>query len=252
MTAITKPEAKGAALAKAPIEVQQQLEVRRIQNAVAAEIANLSWGQNIGRTTARAIAEWGYQHRVDVITEVDVLGGRLYLNARFYLRKLADLIAEGRIEYATADHINEDKRLDTWPEERERRLRERITHQVPDDAGGACVFRIKLAGMAKEITGVEWCGGANGGQDPVGKAEPAKTSETRAARRAMRLLTSHVPALGHEVESVEIAAANIEPMIEEDAQQIAPSKRLTPVNVPADPYASEAAIEQGDAFEGAS
>lgn len=246
--AIAKRDGHEEALAKAPAAALNAIEARKVTNAVAAEIAKLSWGQNMSQTTARAVADWGLQHRVDVLTEVDVLGGRLYLNARFYIRKLADLIAAGRVEYAEADHVNEDKRLDTWPEERERRTRERIKHQIPDNAAGACVFRVKLVGMEREIVGVEWCGGPDGGKDPVGAAEPAKTSETRAARRAIRLIASHVPTLKREVAEIEYAAAEIEPAIDEDIQSIEPPRKMIPVPQPHDPYAPE--TEQGDAFEG--
>lgn len=254
-TSITKRETREELIARAPGEVQAGLEARKIRNAVAAEIAKLSWGQNMSQTTARAVADWGIQHQVDVLTEVDVLGGKLYLNARFYIRKLADLIAAGRVEYAEADHVNEDARLDSWPEERERRTRERIKHQIPDEAAGACVFRVKLVGMEREIVGVEWCGGPlvpktqrGGSSDPIGEAEPAKTSETRAARRAIRLIASHVPTLKREVAEIEYAAAEIEPAIDEDIQSIEPPRKMIPVPQPHDPYAPE--TEQGDAFEG--
>jgi hypothetical protein len=154
------------------------------------------------------------------------------------------------VEYAEADHVNEDARLKDWPEEHERRLRERIRHQIPDEADGACVFRVKLRGMEREICGVEWCGGKLAKADPVGSAEPAKTSETRAARRAMRLVSSHIPALQDEVASIEYAAAEIEPEIARDEASIEPPRRVKPVRVPDDPYADEAAEpEPGDADE---
>lgn len=245
-TALTKREEREALIAKAPAVVQAGLEERRMRNAIAAEVARLSWGQNMSQQTARAVADWGLQHQVDVLTEVDVLGGKLYLNARFYIRKLADLIAAGAVEYAEADHVNADTRLEAWPEEKARRERERIKYQIPDEADGACVFRVKLKGMAREVVGVEWCGGKLAKGDPVGSAEPAKTSETRAARRAIRLIASHVPTLKSEVAEIEYAAAEIEPAIEDDIASIEPPRKMIPVPQPDDPYAPQAGAKDGD------
>jgi hypothetical protein len=229
-----------------PADVARALEERKVANLVAAEIAKLSWGQSIGRDTARAVAEWGRRYNVDVTQEIDVLGGRIYLNARFYIRRLADLVAAGVVEYAEPDHVENDPRLASWPEEAERRLRERIKHGLPDAAKGAVVFRVKLRGMEREITGTEACGGGIAKGDPVGDSEPIKTAETRAARRAMRLIVSHVPALQDELQVVEASVVDVESAIEADHNRddLLPARRTTtPLLSPPDPYAAPKSTE---------
>jgi hypothetical protein len=201
-TAIKPTESQTAlatqdAVGKLPAEIQQALHLRRLRNSVAGQIAQQNWGKSLDLDTRRAVADWGQQFRVDVTTEIHVLGGNIYLNAAFYLRRLSELIDTGVVEYAVADHIEDDDRLKRLGVEGEgeytRRLRERIAHQVPDKAASAVVFRVKLRSMTQEVVGVKWCGNGTRKNDPVGDDKPVETSESRAARRCMRLLASHVP-----------------------------------------------------------
>jgi hypothetical protein len=189
--------AESAAVGTLPVEVQHALELRKLQNQVAGQLAAMNWGKGLDLPTRRALADWGQRYHVDVTTEIDVLGSNIYLNARYYLRRLGDLVAAGLVEYAFADHVEDDKRLARLGADGEgeitRRLRERIKYGIPDAAAGAVVFRVKLRSMEREIVGVNWCGGGTRKSDPVGEAEPIKTAESRAARRAMRMVASHVP-----------------------------------------------------------
>lgn len=224
MTAPEKPESteqeepRGVGLL--PPAIRQQIELRRMANAVAVQLANLSWGQNIDGRTRSAIAEWGRRHQIDVTTEVDVLGNRLYLNSRYYLRRLAGLIEAGLVEYAYPDHVQVDPRLeklgDLGTPEILRRTQERIAHGIPDEAKGGVVFRVKLRALEREVCGASWCGGGTRKSDPVGDQEPIKTAESRAARRAMRLLVSHVPQVVREVDAALASATVIESQIQED------------------------------------
>ncbi len=202
MTAIQTTPAPMRGIGHLPPEIQQALELRKSRNLVAAQIAGLSWGSGIDQDTRRAVASWGQQFRVDVTTEIHVLGGRVYLNAAFYLRRLGELIDAGLVEYAIADHVEDDSRLAKMGAEGEgeatRRLRERLKHGIPDKCVSAVVFRVKLRSMDQEVNGSKWCGtgklNAKGNlADPIGEQFPVETSESRAARRTMRLLSSHVP-----------------------------------------------------------
>lgn len=196
-----------------PEAIRQQLKMARIANETRKEMAKLSWGASLDQRALGAIAEWGRVHGVDVTQEIDLLGGRVYLNARYYLRRLAGMIEAGRVEYAHADHIHDDPRLkqlgDEGDQERGRRLRERIKYNVPEKASAVVAFRVKVQGMDQEIVGVNWAGGGVRLKDPVGDAEPVKTAESRAARRAMRQLVGHVQEAA-ETEAVVEAVAAVE------------------------------------------
>lgn len=232
MATQTKPEpgtevqlAGSAMIGKLPPEYQQALELRKMRNQVAAQIAATNWGKGLDLATVRGIADWGQQFRVDVTTEIHILGGNIYLNASFYLRQLAEMIAAGLVEYAFADHVEHDPRLAKLGAEGEgeitRRLRERLLRQIPDEAKSAVVFRVKLRSMEKEIVGVKWCGGGTRKNDPVGEQFPVETSETRAARKAMRLLTSHVPPTkAAEIEHIEQTSELLSARIDHARQEV--------------------------------
>jgi len=212
-TAVVEPRSVG----RLPEHIRQQIEMARIANETRKEMAKLSWGASLDQRALGAIAEWGRLHGVDVTQEIDLLGGRVYLNARYYLRRLSQLIEAGRVEYAVADHIHDDPRLkQLGPEgdkERERRLRERIRYNAPDKAAAVVVFRVKVRGMDQEVTGVNWAGNGVRPKDPVGDAEPVKTAESRAARRAMRQLVGHVRE-AEEVEAVVESVRSVEVEVE--------------------------------------
>lgn len=198
-----------------PVEVVARAagEQRRILRAVSREIANQTWGKGITADAAKAIALWCERHGVDP-TEVAVLGGNIYIEAGFYLRRLAAMLADGQVEYAYPDHVHVDPRLEALaqaevaPEvqrrardETARRLLERITYNIPDEAKAAVVFRIKLRSATHEIVGAKWCGGRK--NDPVGDAFPAETAESRAARRAARYVIDAFPTLRAQVDQAE-------------------------------------------------
>lgn len=245
LTATAEEDPKG--FGQFPVAIRQALEMRKLANAVAGEIAKLSWGKAIERSTARAIADWGQSHHVDVITEIDFLGNKPYLNARFYLRRLAEQVSEGLVDYAVPDFIHYDARLEKLAAqvdeegkltmvakdalaELDRRIGVRIQYGVPDAAAGACVFRVKLHNLSREVVGVNWCGGGTGAHkaggkgDPVGDMEPVKTAESRAARRCLRLLVSHMPKVAQEIGQTEAALEAFSGRIAEDERKLdAPS-----------------------------
>lgn len=207
------------ALGTLPEAYKQALLVRQQENAVAAKIAETNWGKGLDHDTRRAVTEWGRRNGIDVTRHIDVLGGRIYLNANYYLEQLGRLVQAGAVDYAFADHVNEDPRLAALGEpgtrERVRRAEERVRHNVPDKAAAAVVFRVKLKSTPVEFTGVKWTGGGTRKNDPVGDLHPVETAETRAARRCMRLLVSHLPALADVVQRAEDdAGATVSELIE--------------------------------------
>lgn len=182
-----------------PQHVVAELARRKNQHLVAAKMSEMNWGKGLDEMTRRAVASYLERNKLD-LTEVDVLGGNLYRNSRYYKRRLAEMVEDGKIEYIKSDWVHADKRLevhaDEWSTtEKTRRDRVRIEYGIPEAAIGACVFRVKLKGVSTEITAAKWCGGGTRTADPVGDKFPMESSETRACRRAMTLVASSIPAL---------------------------------------------------------
>ena len=201
------------AIGNLPDHIKNELILARQRNVVSAAIAEGNWGKGLDRDTRFRIAEWAQQVDIDPATELNVLGGSFYKNANYYLRRQSQMIADGIVEYAIADHVEVDARLVARakrtdnPElaaaarrEIDRREQVRIEYQIPDAAVSSVVWRIKLRGIAVEFTAAKWCGGGTRKKDPVGDDFPVETSETRAARRAIRLIASHRPELKKYVE----------------------------------------------------
>lgn len=238
-------------------EMQAMVEHRKEVGQMARAFRAAMWGKDLDDSTARAMAEWCKRHGLDA-TEVSVLGGNPYIEANFYLRKLAEMDPDA-IEYAYADHVHLDDRLiatmneaipaDADEEtlaiimrvrreariEHYRRVAERVAHNLPDSATAAVVYRCKRRGMDREFVGADWCGGKgmktmrkkDGGTyqkevDPIGDQEPRKTAETRAARRCLRQVVSTFPVLKQHLEQIELdAKTQIAPAIERDRLAIA-------------------------------
>lgn len=263
MTAVqTIPKEPRRAIGELPPEIQHALDLRKQRNLVAAQIAGMSWGERLDDNTRRAVAAWGQTFRIDVTTEIHILGGRVYLNAAFYLRRLGEMIDAGLVEYAVPDHVEDDPRLKQLGGEGEgeytRRLRERIRWAIPDGAKSAVVFRVKLRSMDEEIRGVKWCGtGKKNKQgdklaDPIGEEFPVETSESRAARRAMRLVTSHLPP--EEKRSADLIEQSVELLSDrvaegrlrvkaQDAELNQPARPMA-LPAPGDPYGPVATVEK--------
>lgn len=226
------------------------LDERRARNTMAQMIRGTQWGIN-DQQTARAIANYCYENGVDPIRHVEVLGGRIYLTAVYYEEAGAALIAKGDVTRIERDHIEADARLDEaylegirfaddaqkagqgeeatfWTTEANKARREiarrrilRIKHNVPEKALGAVVVRVWPAEMSEPIEGCNWAGGVRGKhesgkfKDPVGEAEPSKTAETRAARRAWKQLCTVVPSIAPAVLLAEEEGAALEEIIAE-------------------------------------
>lgn len=202
MSTTQKPEPGTAVSKKRELTPQQQaiVDERRLHSHLVQQIKSATWGTQWNADTIAAVAAWARENDVDPITEIDVLGGTLYVKASYFIRILSQLVGAGMIDYHRADWVHVDKRLEKLADagdqiakaESKRRLRERIGHNLSDDATHACVYRIKHRLMNEEVTGAkEFVPGKR--KDPVGEAMPMETIETRSIRRAMRKLEEAFP-----------------------------------------------------------
>lgn len=214
-TGLTTRDQLRAEAAKTPVgvrspEARRLLQSRREMVEVSREIANMSWGKNLGIETCEAIAVYCRRYQIDPASEIEVLGGRLYRNAAYYIRRGVELRDQGLIRDVIVTHINADPRLERLAAgddevatraKNELRAREfaRIQHNIPDEAKGAVVVTIVPAEGAT-VVGANYAGRGlktRDGRmaDPVGENDPGKTAETRAYRRAWRHLISIIPRL---------------------------------------------------------
>lgn len=195
------------------------IEERKALNEVSRQIANQSWGKSLDGNTVRAIAEYARRYHIDPATELDILGGRIYRNANYFIRRGGDLLRRGIVTDIQVAHVNADPRLDALvsrnvagaQDELDRRTLARIKHNIPDGAKGACVVSISLASGAL-VEGANYAGLE---KDPVGTANPGKTAESRAYRRAWRLLVDTIPELSAEEGEISEAGAQVATVIAE-------------------------------------
>lgn len=198
-------------------EARTMIAERKAHGALIAQMKGATWAKEIDENTIRAIAVWAKANDIDAATEIDVLGGNIYVNSKEAYRKLGELTAGGYIlKHGPIDWIHSDKRLealqaagDEWAAtENTRRLRLRVEHHVPEEATTAGVYRIWHRELSEPVVGVKWnqkgrkitINKRDGGTfqkdaDPVGDLNPMETIESRAIRRAMLKLRGAVPAL---------------------------------------------------------
>lgn len=223
---------------KAPVGLTAKGKSRwleiRARNAMIQAINNETWGGQLSRKQAAAFAEFMRRFKLD-ISEIDNLGGRPYRNGRYYLRKTAELVAQGRVEWCKPRHIGPDARLDElakagdeWAiNERNDRLRECIRLGVPADAKVAYLVVVKMKELALPTEGVKWWSPGrkkrtrNGevNADPVGDENPITSTETRAWRRAGRLYAAEIPELYESEQEMEFAAEAIGRVAVDEAEE---------------------------------
>lgn len=180
--AAPKLEASMLAMAQTPQEkftaYQLSTHVRQQQMVAAAskELAQSSWGKEISVSARAAVVRYCLEIGADPLRHVFVLGGNVYLNAEFYRELVA---ANPKFLRDEVDFIHDDTRA--TKEERERRAQLRVEYAVPENAPGAAIVTLHYAGRGPFI-GCNWAGAKE--KDPVGKAEPTKSAQSRAYRKA--------------------------------------------------------------------
>lgn len=231
--------------AKAVAVLDPRIREAKERNAIVTAIRGQMWSKDLSDVQMRSIAEYCHRNGMDPVRHIEVLGGKIYPTATLYEERAAPFIQAGALIPHEPDHINADPRLDAlaeagdaWAiEERTRRLRLRIEHNVPEKAEGAVVYRITVAATGKTVSGVNWCGkglrmkkrkdGSTYDDDPVGGNEPSKTAITRAGRRAWKLVVEAVPTYGRQIQQIEAQGEEIsDALVEEIAAEIASRPKL--------------------------
>lgn len=201
-------------------EMREHVELRRQFNVLVGAIAGSSWGKNMSPGLRRAIAEYCQRYDVDPVTEIDNLGGSIYVNAEWHMRKLGEARRAGVVKDFWLEHIHADERLEriikapdgTYPpamvakarEKWDRSLWLRIEHNVPENAAAACICYIDLGDRGHPVQGCKWGGNgesvpqmkSGGGSypNPIVENNPELSVESQAIRRAFRQVLSHVSA----------------------------------------------------------
>lgn len=242
MTTTNLPATVAPAKLSLPPEFEAKRQEMRARNAMVQALRGTQWGKDLTETGARAMAHYAQTLGLDPVRHLEVLGGKPYLTADFYREKGAPLLRAGIIVSLGPEHINEDARLEPkdtdspamgdWKRtQREHRLMLRIQHNVPESVKGAVIYRLKVTATGEVIEGVNWTGGGNK-RDPVGDAEPSKTAESRAERRAWRHLVTVLPeaeaVMAPAIRQVESITAELAELAEADAQ-LPPPKGVTPL-----------------------
>lgn len=217
------------------------MEEIRARNGMVQAIAGESWGNKLTPLQQRAFAEYIRRFRLD-ISEVNNLGGRPYRNGNYYMRRVAELASEGKVEWYKGEHIGPDDRLDfmakngdQWAiDEQTRRLRECIRLGVPATATHVYLVTIKMVALQLPTEGVKWYepGKQKMGwskevrgkremvdADPVGDENPELSVETRAWRRAGRIAAAEIPELRAQEELMELAADETQQSVLEEAMR---------------------------------
>lgn len=209
MSAAQRPESTAVAR-----RVDARVAELKERNALVAAIRSTQWGKECSPEMQRAVAHYCHESGIDPVRHVEVLGGRIYLTSELYDEKGAALIRAGVIVPDEPEYINADARLDELAAEgyedakgeSQRRKFLRAKYNVPEKAAAAVVQRFRVAASGAVIVGVNWCGGGSRQRDPVGDAEPAKTAQTRARRRAWRQIAEVIPGYAEAIRPLEAAA----------------------------------------------
>lgn len=208
--------------------VREQLGRDAVSRAAQRELAKRRFSGSLTPAETGAVVEYCRELGVG-INGVDVLFGRLYLNADAYFEKAGQVFPEGISDMV---NITDAKTL-------------RIEWGVPECAEAAylCYFWKRRgshdSGLKADTVEVGYAPktlatGKDGKLiDGIGKAEPFKTARTRAARRALRTV---VPFFSKQAEAIEQQFT----VMAEQSKQIGRASdeavEAPPMVLPEDPY----------------
>lgn len=266
MSSAAKPEDQSVSRYRLTPKSEARLHEIKARNAMVQAIAGESWGAKLTPLQQRAFAEYLRRFHLD-ISEIDNLGGRPYRNGRYYMRRIAELAAENRVDWYKGAHIGPDVRLalaaesgEQWAiDEQLHRFKECIRLGVPAEATVVYVVTIKMKELDLPTEGVKWF--TPGRQklgwsktkkgeremvdaDPVGEENPITSTETRAWRRCGRLAAAEIPELRDQEAEMEYAASETQAAVIEEAvraEEEAVADEVHPVAGAGgdDPYAPE-------------
>lgn len=258
--AATEKKAEAVNRPKLTLKSEARLHEIKARNAMVQAIAGESWGAKLTPIQQRAFAEYLRRFHLD-ISEIDNLGGRPYRNGRYYMRRVAELASQERVEWYKGQHLGPDERLDfaakngeQWAiDEKLHRLKECIRLGVPADAEVVYLVTVKMKELALPTEGVKWFtpGRKNSyGKlaDPVGEENPITSTETRAWRRVGRLAAAEIPELRDQEAEMEFAAsATQQAVIEEAVRADEEIEAEITHPVQADGYEESRALTEGPA-----
>jgi hypothetical protein len=233
-----QPELETQLLAEAKTPQERQLafglasQVRQADMVRKAALASAEegWGKLISPMARAATIRYCFSIGADPFRHVNVLGGNIYLNAAFWM----DLVASNpKFKRAEVLFIHDDTRASD--EDRERRKALRIQYGVPEKAPGAAVVTLFYEGERGPFIGVNWAGVRE--KDPVGIAEPTKTAETRAYRRAA--LKAEPAWFGKHPRLKDTTELFVESRVVESRQDAPPSSEVAPQATIAPPAVAE-------------
>lgn len=175
----------------------------KVIRAAAAQMANLQWGTELDAVTRGAIARWALEAGIDPVRHIDILGNRIYDNAKLYLDACAahpGFVQDTVVLLAPLDRRTFDpsvllaEDVEALKLEQKQINAERLSlqmrHGVPSKINEhgelAAAALVTLYFKGKEpAEGVNWAGRyGQAKKDPVGEGHPVKTAITRAYRKA--------------------------------------------------------------------
>lgn len=166
------------------LQMQSGYQKDRMIRAMARQIANESWGKNLSPHTQAAVARYAMEAGLDPVRHLDVLGGRVYINAAAYMDRLA---SDPEFEGLTFDPITDDEE-------------QRARWGVPKHA--LAVFLVTIRHRGREFQEVGYA--PKRANDSVGKEFPAEKARTSGIRRAARMaVPMWTQRMEHQFEAVE-------------------------------------------------
>lgn len=144
-----------------------QYERDKMVRAMAAQIAGESWGKALSPHTQAAVARYAMEAGLDPVRHIDVLAGRVYINAQAYMDRLA---GDAEFEGVAYQNVTDDAEA-------------RARWGVPRHALAAYVVTIRHRGRVFEEIGYA----PKRANDSVGKDFPHEKARTSGIRRAAKL-----------------------------------------------------------------
>lgn len=234
---------------------QLVLAEKRAQTEMIARLAEMNWGKGLDYPTRKVLASYCRRNALDP-REIHILGGNIYRNGKYWLRRLSELVQNESIEWAKVVHIAADPRLeqdannaDLAEDDRvaartELMYRRKMRQQyaVPEEATAAAVAMVKAKWLTEPVSGCKFVIKGRKKQtrngpvdaDPVGSEYPTETAETRAWRRCLRIIASTNPtlkAIEEELQDDELSAGvELQQIAAESiSQDEAPTAHPTPL-----------------------
>jgi len=211
-------------------------------------IWSTKWGRTLGEVAVRAVAEWCRVRYADPLLEVDWIDGGPYLNAVYYRRLCAPVVASGRMSAIRFQHVGDDPRLAAtmrqestdvdeetvrWAKlERGRRLRARISYDLPEEAPAAVIASAVLVD-GYEIFGTGFAGLEARDRTELSAHDLGKAAETRAEQRLWLRAAAFVPEVARLVaidESNPLALEDAPPLPARSTEPLPRAKAMAPAD----------------------